>query len=101
MFVYVGTTSNLIKLFHLIYLDLPFIVLESKNKEGDPVKLRVRPEPIAKALAFLKQHNPGYKEVVISDENLNFYKSNGGVVTGLPVIHQVILIHAYPIYILI
>ena len=69
--------------------NLPFVILERRSDQGNPIKVTIRPYEVARALAILKEINPAYKTVTISEENLEFYRKHNGVVTGLTVLHQV------------
>ena len=67
------------------------IVLEKRSNIGNPLRLKVRPQALAKAIAILKEINPGYAAVQVSEENIEFYNQTKGEVTGLPTIYQVML----------
>ena len=66
-------------------------MLEKRSNIGNPLRLKVRPQALAKAIAILKEINPGYAAVQVSEENIEFYNQTKGEVTGLPTIYQVML----------
>lgn len=54
---------------------MPILVLQNKEQEKDPYPFKVRHEVVKEALLYLKENNPAYENIVISDENLEVYKS--------------------------
>ena len=53
---------------------LPFIVLQTKNKEKEPLKLKIRPEKVLAALYYLKDKNQYYSDIIISEQNAKVYE---------------------------
>lgn len=74
--------SVLVTILPRLPKDLPFIVLQTQGQNS--VELTVRPENLRAALLYLIAHNPAYHDVVLSEENLQFYEQSEGQVIGLP-----------------
>ena len=54
--------------------DPKFKILVIQTKDKDKFPLRVRHQKLKEALMYLSEHNPAYKDIEISEENLAFYK---------------------------
>ena len=50
--------------------------------------MQIRPKETLEALIWLKQHNPAYKKVEISQENITFYEECNGTFTGCMTLSQ-------------
>jgi hypothetical protein len=73
--------SVLVTILPRLPKDLPFIVLQTQGQS--PVQLKVRPDKIREALQSLIANSPAYHDVVLSEENLQYYEQNEGQVHGL------------------
>ena len=72
MIAFENDLQPLCKVLPRLPKDLPILVIQTQDKDKYP--LRVRHEKVKNALIYLKDHNPAYKDIVISDENLTVYK---------------------------
>ena len=66
--------DDLCKVLPRLPENLPFIVLQTKNKEKKPLKLKIRPEKVLAALNYLKEFNQYYSGIKISEKNASYYK---------------------------
>ena len=67
--------------------DLPFLILQSSRKDGKKMDLKIRPQVVLECLTYLKQNCPPYKDIPISEANMDFYRQNDGKVEGIPTIY--------------
>ena len=74
--------KRIITVLPLLPKDLPFIILESAN-ENNTLEFTVRPQLLLDALVWLKANNHLYKNVTISEENLDHYQRSNGKVIGI------------------
>ena len=67
---------------------MPYIFLEASSSKKGPIQLQIRPKETLEALIWLTEHNPAYKEVKISQENVTFYENCNGMFTGCMTLTQ-------------
>ena len=64
--------------------DLPFLYLKNPRESVTDKYFRVRRVKIVEALQYLKLHNPYYKDIIISEENMNQYEiSEDGILQNM------------------
>ena len=68
--------------------DLPFVILQTKDARKESFKIKIRPDKVFAALKWLKLNNMWYKDIEISEDNLQHYRNSNGEVVGLPTIYQ-------------
>ena len=54
--------------------EIPTLILQAEGKSGKPLELHVNHVKLKNALLYLKENNPGYSDITISDENLKYYE---------------------------
>ncbi|KAJ1518875.1 hypothetical protein ONE63_011522 [Megalurothrips usitatus] len=59
-----------------------------KNKDGDEIQHQVRVAKIRNALMWLKNHNPFYADIEISEENLQLLPENGDITDNLQSVYD-------------
>ena len=65
--------------------NMPFIILQ---KEGQiPKEFTVRPHVLRECLEHLVKHSLAYKNIIISEKNLQRYEESNGLVEGIPVLN--------------